>query len=191
MRKEEQSRIERKVEWCMRRWAGLSIYSIAREFHVQPQTIDAMLRSLPSKRGIVRGRPALQEQRCRMICEKYFQGESLELIAEESACTLKDIIELFGFLRSRKPRNFESLYYPDVTTWMSQNGYSIRAFSETIGVQAEKVSDILHGRKGRQMDYRTAMKIKKRTGLQFRQIYRVQIENAPELFTTEAKGGSS
>ena len=191
MRKEEQSRIERKVEWCMCRWAGLSIYIIARKYHVQPQTIDAMLRSLPAKQGIVRGRPVLQEQCCRNICEKYFFGESLELIAEESACSLKDIIELFAFLRSRKPRNFESRYYPEVTTWMAQNGYSIRAFSETIGMQADKVSDILHGRKGRQMDYETAMKIRKSTGLQFRQIYRIQIENAPDSFTLEAKGGSS
>lgn len=165
---------EEKITVCLLRLNHKNIYDIAETIGMTSQGIHNFLANLPGVKGECTT-PPITDSLAKRVITYYFLGYTTLEISDRLDLYPGEVIDVFSALKTKKNPAIRSKYYPAVTEWMKENGYTIKEFGQAIGVHPNKLSAILRGEYRNHMTCKVAQKIKDFTGLSMRKIYAVQL----------------
>lgn len=155
-----------------------TIYDIAAQLDVAPQTIHKLLRALPGDAQQKHFKPPdLSQEQIEMIIKAYVSTRNIEKAAIAANVPEKSVAQLFVYLKGRFSRVVKSPYYPKVAEWMMRNNMTISDFAKAIDYPSASLGHTLAGRYKGIMTYELAVKICDYTGLKLSDVFAVQIAN--------------
>lgn len=166
----------KKINICAMKLKGASIYEIAKAVEVTPQNVYAYLCTFPHTQDHSRRKP-MDDLLMLEICTDYIMGDTMSAIRHRHNITDDEILSVFNYLVARKPIRIKSHFYPNIITWMFENGCTLAELSKGCHISISTLSKILSGHNGRKMSYHAATAISEFTGLTFTEIFEYQIEN--------------
>lgn len=150
-----------KYTILMERAHGKSGRIIAEELPVSHATVYSYLQSLPdcgTQDKIMK--PALDDATIKKILYLYvYDKQTVSVISKATGVDTKQIFRLFKFVKQTK-RSAGHMYprYPELSAWMTENGYSATFLANQIGISKADMLGILTGSRGR-MTMEIALKI--------------------------------
>lgn len=173
-----------KLRICRLRLEGGTIDSVARAVGCSRQSVSYFLKSLPKGERSIRGRPRRSNTQLMAICADYLAGASIDAIAQKFEMDADEVKEVFLSITERKATSARNTHYPELSAWMTLNGYTYKMFSEAIGISYSSFASIINGRS--HMRYELAVKIRDFTGLPFKKIYHGFIAKEPDVLDSTA-----
>ena len=159
-----------KLAVCDMRLDGASVYEVAEEFKVTPQSIHNFVSLFPCEEKLII-KPECGKDVMINACRDFIMGCTIEEIASNYGLTDSDVKAIFSCISKRKSVRVKKSLYPALTDWMRDNGWSVKGLSEIIGVTPSKLSAIIAGKQKNVMPYDMAKKIQDITNLSFAEIY--------------------
>lgn len=118
------------------------------------------------------------------LCADYLSGASVSTLANFYKMDEHEILEVFAYITEKRPSAIRNSMYPVLTDWIRLNGYTLKSFSEELGMTPNKLSRIFNGQG--HMRYETAVKIRDFTKIPLSRIYaQVMAADTAPVVSTE------